>query len=146
MSYFFTGPIKTDKGYIANSSITNTDIDMNNKRITTVADPINPQDAVNLRSLENNIIYKSITLAGTNSVLVIPNTYGSYYVTISGVSDNLATAVFSISKSDSTTVVIGNRLSHSGTGDLELNWTASNGIYIKKNSITQDGNYILKII
>lgn len=146
MSFFFTGPIKTDKGYVSNSTITNTDIDMNNKKITTLGDPVNPQDAVNLRSLENNILYKTITLTGTNSVLLISNTYGSYYITISGTTDNLASAVFSISKSDSTINIIGNRLSHSGTGDLELIWNSSSGLYIKKNSITQDGTYIVKII
>jgi hypothetical protein len=150
MSYIFTGPINNYKGFVKNCAITASTLDMNNVKITSVADPTNPLDAVNLQTLNsynNNVgSVNTYTITGTTPITISSATFGTYMVIVNGTTDGISGAIFNISKgSSSSTITTGNRLSNTGTGNLTLVWNAGEGIKLKKQSVSDDGVYSVKI-
>jgi len=138
---FIRGSIGVENGYIKNSPI-----DMNNIKITNLHDPVNDQDAVNLRTLRSHNNTLVVTLAGINPVTIDDSLSGSFFITISG----STCASFAISKADETKIVYANRYSSSRapiSGEqLEIKWGPEEGMKLNKDGIGYDGEYIVKIM
>ena len=145
---FSRGAIGIEEGFVYNSTV-----DMNYKKITSLADPEFDYDAVNLRTLENySGGFSSITvvLTGTNKTIIDTSTRGSFIITVTGTSSNSPCATFSISKANSDIDVLPNRTSSSSgktsNERLDLDWKAGEGIKLFKNGLNYDGDYIVKIV
>ena len=102
-SYFakFKGAIVG--GIVQNTSITKSQVDMNQTNITSVADPVHTLDAANKRYVDNqltqSIRYTQITISGSNNfITIVSDLYGSFHVTVTGVTEGSPTAVFAVSK------------------------------------------------
>ena len=145
---FSRGAIGVEEGFVYNSMI-----NMNDIKITMLHDPSDPQDAVNLRTLQNysggfsSII---VVLTGTNKTTITTSTRGSFIITVTGSLTNSPCATFGISKADVDIDVKPNRISTSSGKTsyerLDLEWKAGEGIKLFKNGLNYDGNYIVKIV
>lgn len=136
---------------IGNSSINTSSLDMNMANITSVKDPINNQDAATKKYVDNlEIILKSISLIGTSYTEIFTNVKGSYIVTISNEILNGPSAIFHITKSETTrnahivrTVATPGYMSNVF---LELYWPPNSTILLKKTGTQYDGSYKVKIM
>jgi hypothetical protein len=136
---------------IGNSSINTSSLDMNMANITSVKDPINNQDAATKKYVDNlEIILKSITLTGTSYTEISTNVKGSYIVTISNEILNGPSAIFHVTKSETTrnahivrTVASPGYMSNVF---LELSWNPNSTILLKKTGNQYDGSYKVKIM
>lgn len=136
---------------IGNSSINTSSLDMNMANITSVKDPINNQDAATKKYVDNlEIILKSITLTGTSYTEISTNIKGSYIITISNEILNGPSAIFHVTKSETTrnahivrTVASPGYMS---SVFLELSWNPNSTILLKKTGNQYDGSYKVKIM
>jgi hypothetical protein len=136
---------------MGNSSINTSSLDMNMANITSVKDPINNQDAATKKYVDNlEIILKSITLSGTSYTEISTNVKGSYIITISNEILNGPSAIFHITKSETTrnahivrTVASPGYMSNVF---LELTWNPNSTILLKKTGNQYDGSYKVKIM
>lgn len=160
MSVFFEGNVYLDESKVHNSDIqtstiqqsgiTTSTLDMNSQTITSVADPVNPQDAATKNYVDKVGSIYEITLTATNWTLVTSNFLkGSLIVSISNNELDGPNATFHMVKSEPTRPKNSNRLSAAPgltTGEqLQSRWEPSTGIEIRKTGINYDGSYIVKI-
>ena len=146
------GPLGHQGGYVKNSSITNSSIDMNNTRITNVGDPTQPKDAVNKIYLDNIIIagfqVTNTTLSGTTRSIISNSSTGSFVITISATLSGQPSGIFAITKNNSSHNLSENRISCSSSNSstrLDIIWPSGSGIYLYKNGVDNDGVYNVKI-
>jgi hypothetical protein len=151
MASFFKANAKITGGTIDNVVITDSNIDMNNNKITTLGDPTLEQDAVNLRFLNTVIQKKVVTLSGTTFSVIDNVTRGAYNLAIfpdeSTGALNGPAATFSISKSKASKHMGCMRLT-SSPGDitseqLELQWLPNSSLELKKSNTNYDGDYCI---
>jgi hypothetical protein len=161
MSVYFEGNAYIDSGQIENvninnsaittSSITTSSLDMNMQRITSVQNPINPQDAATkwyVDGLGVHII--DINLTATNFSVISPFLKGAYTITITNIILNGPAATFSVSKNEigqpghvvRTTSSPGLLTYES----LRIRWLPNTGIEIQKTGTNYDGTYRVKLI
>ena len=149
------------KTLITNSAITNTSLDMNMKKITSVDDPTDGKDAANKVYVDRAIDYIEqnvselftgymITLQGT-CFSEIPEDIkpGALNLTISSQRDGGPSANFSLTKSGVYSDGFPNRLTGTpglNTGEmLEVIWPAAQRIKIRKTSAGYDGEYLVNL-
>lgn len=130
-------------------------VDMGDNRITTVGDPIMPQDASNKRYVDDlvagntfvGVTTVDLTLTGTAPTAAIAATTGSFFITVTNIVTNGPCAVFSVSKNNATATANINTLNGvPGVGDttaLVLTWPNNSGIALAKNNASYDGVYRL---
>lgn len=161
MSVYFEGNAFVDGGQIQNVVVTSTTIgncniststlDMNMKNITSVKDPVNPQDAATKQYVDNlEVIISYVSLSGTNNVTISNNTKGSYVITISSVVLNGPSAVFHVSKSESSRqahiVRTAAAPGYLTNVFLSVTWPPNSGILLKKSGGNYDGAYKVKVM
>lgn len=160
MSVFFEANAFIDTGQVSNvlltgSSVSNciittSSLDMNMANITNVKDPINLQDAATKKYVDNlEIILSTTTLIGTSNVLISNQLYGSFVITVTNLVMGGPSAVFHVTKNDSSkTSHIIRTVASPGSGNifLELTWPVASGIFLKKTGISFDGSYKVKIM
>lgn len=159
MSSFFFSKFKGALigGIVKNVSITESQLDMNSKNIHNVADPVVQLDAANKKYVDfvvtQSIRYNTINLTGTdNYITIVPDLYGSFYLTVSGVAEGSPCATFAISKNHRNNELIngGNRLSnyigYNTQEYIKIRWLSGNGIQVAKSGSNYDGVYIIKIV
>lgn len=155
----FRGNAAITNGQITNtkvqsSQITASSLDMNGANITSVADPVQDQDAatkfyVDQRASSAGQIY-TITLTGSSftsiAYLSVP---GAYFITVGGGPSGSAVAVFTVAKSSAGFAAqvfrIGSQNASTGE-DLQLQWPPNSPVVIRKNGTAHDGTYQVKIL
>ncbi len=152
-SVYFEGNAYIDPAYITNSTIVNSSIstsfiDMNLENITSVKDPILPQDAATKQYVDNLVgFFKTtdVNLSGTSGSFVFSPTRGSFVVKVSNLVTNGPSALFNISKSehpkDGQVHRINASPGNSSDTTLLVDWSANSGIYLRKTSDLYDGSY-----
>lgn len=161
MSVFFEGNAFIDGGQIqntiilntsiGNSAITTSSIDMNMQNITSVKDPINPQDAATKKYVDDlDIRISNITLTGTTDYEISNYQQGSYIITVQNSVVGGPSGVFHVTKNDSSkhahiarTVATPGALS---TITLLVTWPPNSGILLKKTGSQYDGTYRVKVM
>jgi len=165
MSVFFEGNGYFDASYLYNSTIGNNSIttsairtstiDMlstsgNYTNITSVKDPINPQDAATKHYVDLlGITITNYSLTGTTGTLVSNSQTGSFVITVTNLVLNGPSAVFNVTKNISSACgQVMRTVAAPGTSNtvLDMTWPANSGIYLIKSSTFCDGSYIVKII
>lgn len=161
MSVYFEGNAFIDQGRvqnalltnnsISNSIITTSSLDMNLENITSVKDPVNPQDAATKQYVDDlGIVLSNISLSGTTGTLISSNQNGSYIITVKNLVINGPSATFSVTKTSTTLNAQCNRISaspgYSSTITLFVTWPPNDGIYLNKNGSLYDGSYQIKIM
>ncbi len=143
---------------IKNSSIHSTALDMNLRPITSVKNPIHPQDAATRwyvdskidefsNTLENPYSGYLVTLSGTEPTDITNLRTGSYMVTVTPQKDGYPTALFAISKG--SVYSEGHIFKVTGVSgeytpeQLELIWPPGNVLQLKKTGPGFDGEYIV---
>ena len=166
MSFFFKGNIYADTSYIINSSIGNSfiinspisksSIDMLStlgtyQNITSVADPINLQDASTKKYVDNlGIVISSVTLNQTIPILISNNYIGTFSVFISNNILNGPSASFHITKNSISVCghIVRQTLSPGidTLTTLDIIWPVNSGFMLFKSDNHYNGSYTIKII
>ena len=146
------------KVLVTNSTINTSELDMNLKNITSVKDPIAPQDAATRRyvdhtvdrvaqDMENFFTGFIVELKGVDFTTVAHIKPGSYLVTITPLVDGFPTASFAISKA--STYSAGNVMRMTaGPGmytpeQLDLQWPVEGVLMLRKTGVGYDGEYLV---
>jgi hypothetical protein len=161
MSVYFEGNAYIDGGQVQNTvvtlssigscSITTSSLDMNMQNITSVKDPIQPQDAATKKFVENlEITFAVVDLNGQSETLISNTLQGSHVITINNIILNGPTAIFHATKSEaSRNAHIIRTVATPGYNSnitLVLSWPQNSGIYLKKTGSIFDGSYRVKIM
>lgn len=147
---YFKSNIKIDGESITNVDITSSTLDMNNNTITSVANPVNPQDAATKAYVDLVGEIVTITLTGTSYTSISSKTRGSVILIVESTSSDGPTATFNLSKSKNTKLAHIIRTS-AAPGDsvnkeqLDVKWDISSGIELRKTDVNFDGTYRVKI-
>ncbi len=145
---------------ITNSAINSTALDMNLRPITSVQNPVHPQDAAtrwyvdtvidNFSStLENPYSGYKVTLQDTDPTDIANLRIGSYFITVTPLKDGYPTASFGISKnsiySEGHITKITGVSGPYTTEQLELLWPPGNVLQLRKTGPGFDGDYIVDL-
>jgi len=160
-SVYFEGNAYIDGGQVQNTNITTSSIgncrittsslDMNMANITSVKDPINPQDAATKQYVDDlDIRFATVTLTGTDSTVISSNIKGSYTITIRNLIANGPSGIFHVTKSEAPqSAHIVRTVAAPGVGTtitLRLSWPPNSGILMQKTGANFDGSYRVKIM
>jgi hypothetical protein len=159
MSVAFEGNAYLDASVIVNTTIGNSSIktsslDMldsfgNYQNITNVASPVNPHDVVIKEYIDTFTNNQTIVLTGTNGTLISSILYGSYIITIKNIVNNGPSAIYNLSKKNSS--VLPHRIRINSCPDiasstyLNVTWDISSGIFLSKSTGSFDGSYDIKL-
>ena len=121
------------------------------QNITSVANPINPQDAATKLYVDNlDIVISNVTLSGTNTTTISNYVKGSYVITISNLVLNGPSGIFHVTKSESSqnahivrTVATPGYITNVF---LNVTWPQNSGILLNKNGPNYNGSYRVKIM
>jgi len=137
---------------LTNSSVTTSSIDMNLQNITSVKDPILPQDAATKKYVDSAIssYYNTylVTLTGTGVSDAVSLPPGGWYVSVTGTIPGGPVATWTIAKSmtsgDASIFRLASSTSTSGE-TLILTWSPSSPLRVHKTGSNYDGAYSVKI-
>lgn len=147
------GPMGITGGYANSIDITDSTIDMNFKKITSLADPTGDYDAVNFRTLNSLIgvgfITSTVTLTSTGWTNISLLTRGSYTINVMGLLPGSPCAIFMVSKAYAAeNVNVSRMVSSSGqttSERLAVRWLANQPMQLSKDGVSWDGLYNIKI-
>lgn len=136
---------------IGNCAITTSTLDMNFKNITSVAEPINYSDAATKRYVDDlGIVISTVSLTGTSPTQISTNLKGSFVITITNLVLNGPSAVFNITKNESTQYAhVARTVASPGLNSrslLKISWPPNSGIFLNKTESTYDGSYRVKLM
>jgi hypothetical protein len=161
MSVYFEGNAFIDGGHIQNtrimsstvdnSAITTSTLDMDMNNITSVKDPIDPQDAATKKYVDDlDIVISSVTLNGTGGTLISSYNQGSYVITVNSIVLNGPTGVFHVTKSDASrqahVVRTAAAPGYMTNITLMVSWPQNSGIFLRKTGGNFDGSYRVKVM
>jgi hypothetical protein len=160
-SVFFEGSAYIDGGQIqntivldstiGNSAITTSSLDMNMANITSVKDPIDPQDAATKKYVDNlEVVFNTVTLNGTQGSVVSNYLQGSYVVAINNIVVNGPSGIFHATKNEAHRYahIVRTVASPGYTSNVTLmiSWPPNSGITLYKTGGTFDGSYRVKLV
>jgi len=163
MSVFFEGNAFIDGGQlqnanvtsctVSNSAINTSSLDMNMQNITSVLDPIQPQDAATKKYVDDlGIVINDYLISGTVETEISNTMYGTYTLTIKKRENDGPTAIFNISKIDQNSPAhivrtVGTPgISIDTRVMLLLKWLPNENIKIYKTHSSFDGLYTVKLM
>ena len=144
----------TCNSVVSETTITNSDIDMNSKVITNAGTPVNNTDVVNKLYVDTHVsaglAISTVNLIGVSYSSILPITFGSLSITITPTIENAPSAVFSISKSSASRNPSYTRL-NSSSGSisnerLNLIWNINDYPKLGKDGNNYDGIYTVSIM
>lgn len=137
-------------GYVINSSIEKSSIDMNGEVITSHGTPVNGTDVVNKDYINNLISFEIVTLTGIDFTTILSHTEGDIFISVKNIIPNGPSGSFQLSKSEPSRYSSYTRMSSSAgitTNErLDIRWNPNTGIELKKTGIGYDGEYRIKYI
>ena len=138
---------------ISTSSINTSSIDMGGLVITNEGLPVNPSDSANkayVDSVTGDIIRVSVTLTNTLFTTISTNLSGSYIITIKNIVTNGPSAIFVISKSETSRYPSASRLTSNpgfiSNERLKIIWPPNGYLQIQKDGNNYNGLYSVKIL
>ncbi len=141
-----------EKVQFIDSNIQRCTLDMNAKNITSVKDPILPQDAATKNYVDKeqskNFQYYTVTLTDTNLSVIVNLEPGSYIVTVNSNVFEGPTSNFFISKARVSGQSSINRISSAPglSGEqLELNWGPNAALKVYKTNTGSNGTYTVRV-
>jgi hypothetical protein len=138
-------------GYIENTSIVKSSIDMNLENITSVKDPINPQDAATKYYVDtavSSLSSSNVTLSGTSGTLISSMTSGVYIVKVVSNILNGPFATFNVLKpfgNDPKIDTVSQSPGKSPLTFLKIKWD-NTGMFLSKTSSSFDGSYSIVLV
>lgn len=160
-SVYFEGNAFIDGGRIQNSDVMSSAIsncnigtstlDMNMQNITSVKDPINPQDAATKKYVDDlGIVISTVTLTGDANTEISPNLVGSFVVKVTNKVTDGPSAVFNLSKNaQANHSHVARIVASPGTGTnigLVISWPPNSGILLRKTGNSFNGTYEVKMM
>ena len=155
MAFYYCGNGSFENSYITNTSISNciittSSLDMNLENITSVKNPILPQDAVTKDYCDNNSTFNptSVDLSGTTATLISSNFIGIFTIRVQNLISNGPCATFNVIKNNVSKYAQITRTSASagiGGTTLALTWDIGSPIYLYKTNSLYDGAYSITI-
>jgi len=162
--FIFEGNIYGQYSYIINSTLPNniitnsiintSSLDMLSssgqyQRITNVATPILPNDAVIKSYVDQlNIVISDITLTGTSHTQISNDYTGSFVVTITNLVTNGPSGIFNITKNNINVCGMIARVVACPGADIEtildMTWPANSPPMLFKTNVNYDGSYMVK--
>lgn len=138
---------------ITSSAITNTTLDMAMQNITSVLDPVDPQDAATKfyvdRQVTTLVQTFEVQLAGQAFVEVSNLKYGSYQVLVMSLQEGGPVGSFVLLKLSeySQGVITSALVLKTPTGEqLVVDWPPNSAVLVRKSGDNFDGLYRVKII
>ena len=141
---------------IGNCNISQCTLDMANsagslQNITSVANPINQQDAATKQYVDNlGIVIANFSLIGTNNVIISNFVKGSFIITITNLVLNGPSGIFHITKSESSReahiVRTAAAPGYLTNVFLNISWPLNSGVLLQKTGSNYDGSYTVKIM
>jgi len=144
--------VKVVSSSVGNSIITTSSIDMNLQNITSVKDPINPQDAATKKYVDDlGIVISNVTLNGTSEQIISNNLKGTFSIFVDNISASTGpSAAFIVTKNVASDFGQVSRIAATpgslSNTTLRLSWVPNSGIYLHKTNTGFDGSYRVKII
>lgn len=152
MSVGFVGNVFIDGSKIqnvdiSNSTIANSFINMNNRNITFLADPLVPLDAANKNYVDKIGINTTVSLLSTLSSVIYSGLIGSYNIKIE---NNFGGPIANYTLSKSISTLKGHVVRNSSSPSLTLNqlniqYNTTSGITLNKILSSDNGVYNIKI-
>lgn len=136
---------------VSSCVITTSSLDMNLANITSVKDPINPQDAATKLYVDNlNIVYTNVSLSGTNSSVISNALKGTFSIFVTNLIINGPSAKFDVTKNEaSNNAHIVRTVACPGVNSsttLIVTWPPNSGILMNKSGTDFDGSYKVKFV
>jgi hypothetical protein len=137
---------------IKNGHVLSSKIDMDNEKITSVANPTSDQDACtkfycDLNSL-SGIPIITVTLSGVTWNQVLLDQFGTFDILISNIISGGPCGKFTIMKSEASRNSSIQRWGSSAASTtferLEMRWPPNSGIELRKNGSNYNGSYKLR--
>lgn len=151
-TYTSTGSFNTRNTDISQSRIVDSTIDMNNRPIENVQDPIFPQQSATknyVDSMAISSVCQSVILQSTSASVIESPRYGSFKITIQGPTERSPTAIFVLSRPTMQTTA--SRMvvaSSAGCFDMTqpptyllLYWEMNQTMMLSKTNDSFDGTY-----